>query len=66
MRDEVIQIGADICYDLIITFRRLDLFEETLSNRVVKSMQASRLYILHRDGSEAAAKYWNHQGAVWG
>lgn len=49
---------SDICLDLLYTLYRLDLFEDTLTNRVVRSWQSHRLAILLRHGSEAATYFW--------
>lgn len=57
MRDEAISYSSDICYDLLRSFSRLDLFEETLSNRVIRSSTSTQLAILHHDGAEAASVY---------
>ena len=51
---------SDICLDLLYVFYRLDLFEETLTNRVVRSWQSHRLAILLRDGGEAADYFWEN------
>ena len=48
----------NVCWSLINTFRSLDLFKETLSNRVVKVFQAGRLRILLREGPKGADTYW--------
>ena len=54
MRDEAISYSSNICYDLLKTFSKLDLFEETLSNRVVRHTMSTVLAIHHYDGADAA------------
>ena len=53
-------IDHSVCEDLLYVFYRLELFEETLTNRVVRSWQAQRLSILLRGDSETAQFFWDN------
>lgn len=52
--------GVDITTKLLYTFYKLELFEETLTNRTVRYWQANRLYILLRYGPKEAQRFWDN------